>query len=139
MLFNPLKNIQRRTLEDYKRSYNAQAIDVDVHRRNESSESDGNCIEKANKRTKIQKLRKSKKAKLSDKSNPSQSELNEISIADDISLKPRGSKGHNSTKFSANPSQSELNEILIADDSSRKPRGTKGQFISISKKKQKCK
>ena len=79
---------------------------MDIHHRNESSESDGNSIEKANKRNKIQKPRKYKTAKFRDKSNPSQNELNEISIADDISHKPRGSKGHNSSKFSANPSQS---------------------------------
>ena len=34
-LFNPIKNKPRWTLDDYKPSYNAEAIDVDVHNRNE--------------------------------------------------------------------------------------------------------
>ena len=56
-LFKPSRVIKRKTLEDYDkvRSYNAQAIAVDVHRRNDSTESDDNCIDDPKKGSKIQK------------------------------------------------------------------------------------
>ena len=66
---------------------------MDVHRRNDSTESEDNCIDDPKKRSKIQKVRKSKKTKLSDKTKPSESELNETLIEDDLSHKPRGPKG----------------------------------------------
>merc|ERR1712215_333809 len=61
--FNPIKNKPRWTLDDYKPSYNAEAIGLGVHNRNEYSESDSKNIEKANKRAKNQKHRKYKTKK----------------------------------------------------------------------------